>query len=534
MEPAADEPARDTGSRENGVHPAGEDRSGRPSGRGGDLLALLRSALTDRYELDSVLDRGPFASTVLARDRKHGRPVVLKVLLPELSAAVEGKRFLREIEIVAGLGHPHILTLIDSGTANGLHWYVVPYTEGESLRKTLDRERQLPLKEAVQIAIDVADGLDHAHRRGIVHRNITPETILFSEGHATIADFGLARVIDAAGGERLTALGVSLGNPAYSSPEQLTGDPALDARTDIYSLGCVLHEMLTGEPPLAGLELDEMFRRRLREEPPSVRYVRGTVPLQLDEAVRGALARLPADRFATAAGLREALREAWFGTSSATAVQDTAGNEAVDGRRLAAIVCLDVAGYARLVEADEEGTLARIRRLRTELVEPKITGHSGRVVKGLGDGFLAEFPSAVHAVACAADIQRAMEDRDVELPEEQRIRFRIGINVGDIVSEDGDIFGDGVNVAARLESLAERGGVALSGSAWDQVHNKLDLAFEDLGDHAVKNIARPIRVYRMRIGEEAASADEASPDRTPGRPHLRGVLDRVFRSLGGT
>jgi class 3 adenylate cyclase len=502
-------------------------------------VALLRPALSDRYELDTVLARAPFASTVLARDLKHGRPVVLKVLLPELSAAVEGKRFLREIEIVAGLGHPHILTLIDSGTVNGLHWYVVPHTGGESLRRTLDRERQLPIKDALQIAIDVADGLDHAHRRGIVHRNITPETILFSEGHATITDFGLARVIDAAGGEQLTALGVSLGTPAYSSPEQLTGDPALDARTDIYSLGCVLHEMLTGEPPLAGLELDEMFRRRLREEPPSARYLRGTVSLHLDETVRRALARLPADRFATAAALREALREAWPGTSSATAVGDTVGNEAADGRRLAAIVCLDVAGYARLVEADEEGTLARVRRLRTELVEPEIRGHSGRVVKGLGDGFLAEFPSAVQAVACAAAIQRAMGDRDVELPEEKRIRFRIGINVGDIVSEDGDIFGDGVNVAARLERLAERGGVTLSGSAWDQVHNKLDLVFEDLGDHSVKNIARPIRVYGMRIGEEPASSVGApavptSPDRTTGRRHLRELLERVLRSFGGT
>ena len=365
------------------MHPTGEDQSGgpsRPSDRDDDLLSRLREPLSERYELEAVLARGAIAWTVLARDVKHGRAVVLKVLRPALSAAVEGQRFLREIDTIAGLGHPHILTLIDSGEADGLVYYVVPHVEGESLRKLLDRERQLPVGSALRIAIDVADGLDHAHRRGIVHRDISPDTILVSEGHATIADFGVARAIDSSGGERLTAMGVSVGTPAYASPEQLAGDPSLDARADIYSLGCVLYEMLTGQPPLAGLELDEMLRCRLREDPPSARTERSTVPPPLDEAISRALARLPADRFATAAELRDALRDIPTGSSSATPPPGTIQDAAPDGRRLAAIVCIDVVGYSRLVEADEQGTLARMRDLRTELVEPRVGDHNGRVV----------------------------------------------------------------------------------------------------------------------------------------------------------
>jgi len=482
------------------VHPTGEDQSGgpsRPFDKGDDLLQRLREPLQELYELEAVLDRGPISFTLLGRDRKHGRGVVLKVLRPALSAAVEGKRFLREIDTIAGLGHPHILTLIDSGEADGLVYYVVPHVEGESLRQLLDRERQLPVDAALRIAIDVADGLDHAHRRGIVHRDITPDTILVSEGHAMIADFGVARAIDSSGGERLTALGMSVGTPAYASPEQLVGDGSLDARADIYSLGCVLYEMATGEPPLAGLKVDEMLRRRLREDPPSARSERSTVPPLLDAAITRALARLPADRFATAAELRDTLHDIPKASFSATSPPGTIEREAPDGRRLAAIVCMDVVGYSRLVEADEQSTLARMRDLRTELVEQQVRDHNGRVVKGLGDGFLAEFASAVDAVECAAGIQQAMAEREADTPEEQRIRFRIGINVGDIVAEEGDIFGDGVNVAACIEQLSEPGGVALSGSAWDQVHNKLDFGFEDLGEHTVKNIARPIRVYRV-------------------------------------
>jgi len=511
LEAPAGDTARDSRSTEDGLHPTGENRSDKPAERGGDLLTRLREPLADRYELEAVLDRGVIASTVLARDRKHGRGVVLKVLRPALSAAVEGRRFLREIDTMAGLSHPHILTLIDSGEADGLVYYVVPHVEGKSLRKKLDRERQLPVEEALRIAIDVADGLDHAHRRGIVHRDITPETILLSEGHATIADFGVARALDSSGGERLTAIGMSVGTPAYASPEQLAGDPSLDARADVYSLGCVLYEMLTGEPPLASLGVDEMLRRRLREDPPSARSERSTVPPPLDEALRRALARLPADRFGTAAQLRDALRDVRLGSSSATAPPGTANRDAPDGRRLAAVFALDMVGYSRLMESDEADTLGRQESLRSELIDPAIERHNGRVVKGTGDGLIAEFASAVDAVECAAQIQLAMAERDADTPADRRIQFRIGINVGDIVARDGDIFGDGVNVAARVESLADPGGILVSDSAYNQVHNKVDLGFEDFGSHPVKNLDKPVHVWLVLPDRESSGTSPRRP-----------------------
>jgi len=271
-----------------------------------------------------------------------------------------------------------------------------------------------------------------------------------------------------------------------------------------------------------------MLRRRLQEDPPSARSGRSTVAPPLDAAISRALARLPADRYATAAEMRDALRDIQAASSSATPSPGTIERAAPDGRRLAAVFALDMVGYSRLMESDEAETLERQQSIRSELIDPAIESHRGRVVKGTGDGLLAEFASAVDAVECAAEIQQAMSEREADTPAERRIQFRIGINVGDIVARDGDIFGDGVNVAARIESLADPGGVALSGSAWDQVHNKLDLEFEDLGEHTVKNIARPICVYRVRVGEESSAADTTS-----GQPGRQGVLGRFLRSLGG-
>ena len=502
------------------MDPTGDDRSARREARREELLARLREQLADRYELESVLEEGPVASIVQAREVKHGRPVALKILRPALSAAVEGQRFLREIEMIAGLSHPHILTLIDSGNVGGLYYYVVPHVGGESLRRRLARVRQLPVDEAISIAIDVADGLEHAHRRGIVHRDVNPATILLSEGHASISDFGVALATDSAGGERLTAVGVRLGTPAYASPEQLAGEAELGARADVYSLGCVLYEMLVGEPPMVGGSLEEMIRRRLRDDAPSARDLRSTVPAGLDEVLRTALARLPADRFATAAEFREALRDVVGGGRPVA----RGAPAPPDGRRLAAILSLDTVGYTRLVERDETGTLARLRRIRTELLEPRIAAHRGRVVKGTGDGVLAEFTSAVDAVECAQAIQTAMRGIEAGMPEEQRIRFRIGIHVGDVVAEAGDIFGDGVNIAARVEGLAEPGGIALSATAWDPVHTKLALRFEDLGPQRIRNLERPIHVYRV-----AADRDPAVPPGESAAGGLRGLLVRALR-----
>src|SRR5437667_3304498 len=209
----------------------------------------LQAALADRYALERELGHGGMATVFLARDLRHGRLVAIKVLRPEIAAALGPERFLREIELAARLTHPHILPLHDSGTAQGSLYYVMPYVEGETLRERVEREGQLPLEQAVQIAREVADALSHAHSRDVVHRDIKPENILLEAGHAVVSDFGIARAITAAAGGNLTATGVAIGTPAYMSPEQASGQSQIDGRTDIYALGCMLYEMLAGDPP---------------------------------------------------------------------------------------------------------------------------------------------------------------------------------------------------------------------------------------------------------------------------------------------
>ncbi len=247
------------------------------------------------------------AVVYLARDLKHDRTVALKVLHPELAQALGAERFLREIKLAAGLTHPHILSVHDSGKLDGLLYYVMPYIEGESLRSRLTRERRLPLAEVARIGREVADALDHAHTRGVVHRDIKPENILLGGGHAIVADFGVARAISAAGAAEVTATGSIVGTPIYMSPEQASGDGDLDGRSDIYSLGCVLFEAIIGRPPFTGATVQEILVRRLVEPAPRLRSLDAAIPAAVDAAVARALATKPEDRYATAAELSLAL-----------------------------------------------------------------------------------------------------------------------------------------------------------------------------------------------------------------------------------
>lgn len=272
-----------------------------------DLVDRLQAALAGRYTLERELGRGGMATVYLAQDLKHHRPVAVKVLRPELAAALGADRFLREIEIAARLTHPHILPLHDSGEAAGFLYYVMPYMAGESLRDRLNREKQLPVEDALQISREVADALSYAHSLGLVHRDIKPENVLFEAGHAVVSDFGIARAITAAGGEKLTETGIALGTPAYMSPEQASGDAQLDGRSDLYSLGCVLYELLAGEPPYTGPTAQAIIARRLTEPVPALHTVRETVPVHVERAIRTALAKAPADRFGTAAQFAQAL-----------------------------------------------------------------------------------------------------------------------------------------------------------------------------------------------------------------------------------
>jgi eukaryotic-like serine/threonine-protein kinase len=272
-----------------------------------DQLARLQAALAGRYTIERVLGRGGMATVYLAEDVKHGRPVALKVFHPDLAAALGPGRFLREIDIAARLAHPHILPLHDSGEADGLLYYVMPYVEGESLRNRLAREGQLPIDQALQIAREVADALGYAHSHDVVHRDIKPENILIEAGHAVVADFGIARAITAVAGDRLTGTGIAVGTPAYMSPEQGSAEARIDGRSDIYALGCVLYEMLAGEPPFTGPSAQVVAAKHVQQPIPSIRVIRPSVPAEIDGSIRTALAKVPADRHATAAQFGAAL-----------------------------------------------------------------------------------------------------------------------------------------------------------------------------------------------------------------------------------
>ncbi len=273
----------------------------------------LKAALADRYTIEQEVGSGGMATVYLAHDLKHDRPVAVKVLRPELAVVVGPDRFLREITIAANLNHPHILPLHDSGEADGFLYYVMPYVEGESLRDRLNREKQLPIDDAVKIASEVADALGYAHSHDVIHRDVKPENVLLEADHAVIADFGIARAVTEAGGDQLTETGIAIGTPAYLSPEQGSGEREVDGRSDLYSLGCVLHEVLTGEPPFTGPTAENIIRKHISAEPTPVNVLRLTVPEGITEAVRRALAKSPADRFRTATEFAAALERARTG-----------------------------------------------------------------------------------------------------------------------------------------------------------------------------------------------------------------------------
>ena len=266
----------------------------------------VRAALSSRYRIERELGAGGMATVYLATDLKHDREVAIKVLRADLAAVLGTERFLAEVKLSAKLDHPHILTLIDSGEAEGILYYVMPFVRGESLRARLEREKQLGIEEALSITRQVASALDYAHARGVVHRDIKPENILLHEGEAVLADFGIALAVREAGGNRLTETGLSLGTPRYMSPEQATGDRALDARSDVYSLAAVLYEMLGGESPVTGATAQAMIAKLLTEKPTSLRVVRDTVTAELDAAVQRGLSKVPADRFRSAGELARA------------------------------------------------------------------------------------------------------------------------------------------------------------------------------------------------------------------------------------
>ena len=329
------------------------------------VAARLSASLADRYVIERELGQGGMATVYLARDLRHDRHVALKVLRPELSAILGAGRFLGEIKTTANLQHPHILSLFDSGEADGTVFYVMPYVEGESLRDRLTREKQLPVDEAVRITREVADALDYAHRHGVVHRDIKPENILLHDGRALVADFGIALAVSRSeGGTRMTETGMSLGTPHYMAPEQAMGEREITPKADVYALGCVLYEMLSGEPPFTGPTAQAIIARVMTEEPRSLTLQRRTVPPHVEEAVQVALSKLPADRFATAAEFAAALAQegahAHRHTAAATRPSGPLGRRFVAwlpwAAALAAVALLGAWGWMRELAASRQAT----------------------------------------------------------------------------------------------------------------------------------------------------------------------------------
>jgi len=306
-----------------------------------DLRDQLQDALGTAYILERELGAGGMATVYLAEDVRHRRKVALKVLHPELSAVLGPERFLKEIELTANLQHPHILPLFDSGEMNGRLFYVMPFIEGETLRRRLERERQLPIAEALRIAREAADALQYAHERGVVHRDIKPENILLSGGHALVADFGIALAVQTAGGTRMTQTGLSLGTPQYMAPEQAMGEKTVDARADIYALGAVTYEMLAGEPPFTGPSAQAIVAKVITEKPAPLVRQRDSVPAHVDAAIAQSLAKLPADRPSTAREFADALQNptfTWAGHAATTPTTAVGSGRAASRSARAALV----------------------------------------------------------------------------------------------------------------------------------------------------------------------------------------------------
>jgi serine/threonine-protein kinase len=341
-----------------------------------DRIHRLTAALEGRYAIDRELGEGGMATVYLARDLKHNRNVALKVLKPELAAVVGAERFLAEIETTANLQHPGILPLYDSGEADGFLYYVMPYVVGESLRDRLDEEKQLSVEEAVRITTSVAQALDFAHEQGVVHRDIKPGNILFQGGQPVVGDFGIALAVGAGGGARLTETGLSVGTPYYMSPEQATGDQRVGPRSDIYSLGCMLYEMLVGDPPYMGSTAQAVLGQIIAGEPVTARARRSAVPPHVDAAIRRALEKLPADRFDTARAFAEALANPAFRHGEAVVGRPTPGRSTWLRRgHAAATVALAVAVVALASRAERDSAEARTVRFTVPIAPLADTTH---------------------------------------------------------------------------------------------------------------------------------------------------------------
>ncbi|GMR14352.1 MAG: hypothetical protein BMS9Abin29_2603 [Gemmatimonadota bacterium] len=460
-----------------------------------DVLERLTTALADRYRIERELGRGGMAIVYLATDLRHHRQVAVKVLKPELAAAVGAERFLREIEISAKLHHPHVLPLYDSGDADGFLYYVMPYVEGESLRDRLTREKQLAIDDALQVAREVADALSYAHSHGVIHRDIKPENILLESGHAVVADFGIARAVSAAGGDKLTQTGLAIGTPVYMSPEQASGERDIDGRSDLYSLGCVIYEMLAGEPPYTGTTPQAVIAKKRSEPTPRISVVRELVPAGVEAAIDQALAKTPADRFATAQQFVEALT--------------------MPGNGIAHVLKAPGAAYEEPRRAEPVGPL-NLRWFASRLRQP-------RVVVPTVAAILALAFFVVWFFQYRAEVRWA---RGVALPEIERLigendvwrnlirPYRLAEQAEAILGNDPTLAELFSQVSLEIDVLTEPPGA----SVYMKEYGDPDGEWTHLGVSPLEKVRVPIGIFRWRIEKEgyetvlaAASTWNVSP-----------------------
>jgi serine/threonine-protein kinase len=491
-----------------------------------DLLERLHTALADRYRIERELGRGGMATVYLAEDLKHARRVALKVLRPELSPALGAERFHREIETASRLQHPHILPLHDSGEAAGLLYYAMPYVEGESLRSRLTREVQLDATVAVGIAGDVADALACAHAAGVLHRDIKPENILLTGGHAVVADFGIGRAIDAAGADRLTETGLALGTPHYMSPEQASGARVLDARSDLYALGCVVYEMLAGEPPFNGPTSQAIMARHAMDPVPCLRTVRSTLSPGLEAAVGKALAKVPADRFATAAEFKEALSR---GLREPAVVRSPGGRRRLAAGLAALVIGAGAAGAllaglgpARSATADRE------RPIRSLAIAPlmNLTGDSSQVY--LAQGITDQLVTTLAQIGALRVV--GLKGRAAELPGQELARtHRIDAVLGGSLQRAGET----VRIRIQLNSAAT------DQALWAQSFDGELRGILGLQDEVARSVADRLRISVTAEERSRLSAPRPTVSPAAYQAYVRGwhflekVSDTDFRRAIG-
>ena len=473
-------------------------------------IAALNEALAGHYVIDRELGRGGMALVYLARDLRHERFVALKTLRPEIAVAVGRERFLREIKLAARLQHPNILAVYDSGEAAGVLYYVMPYVEGESLRDRLDREPQLPLDDALLITREVADALAYAHGHDVVHRDIKPENIMLTGGHAIVADFGIARAVSAAGGDKLTETGLAIGTPTYMPPEQSAGTGQVDRRSDIYSLACVLYEMLAGQPPFTGPTAQAIMARHSLDAVPRLKIVREMIPDALEAVIERGLAKIPADRYQTATQFSEAITQASTGrVSRVTAQARPVGRSwlrpAAIGLGMAVVALGAWLAFGPPGSARTGGTTGlKVKRVAvlyfTDLSRDSSLGH---VASGLTEGLIGELSKVRDLDVVSVNGVAPFRGSDV-----RRDSIARALNAGTLVEGSVEPVGEQVRATVRLVD-------GTSGADFGQ-RATFTLPRRQLLQVRDSVIQEAARLLRARVGDEVQlrelQAETASPE----------------------